>query len=226
MDPTNDESKERALAQQRQRLAKTGFTLIELLTVIGIIAVLASMMLPALKSSKEQAYRAVCLNNFHQIAIAIRLYVDENESRFPMRSVYEQIPGTHTYKLKDTQPALGGKDAYPLDCFTNWVPSPKARPLYPYIANAQTFRCPRDKGQTSRPLCKDASHVAKPSNWETIGCSYQYNAGVPDFPMIDGRGGATRLPGAFGVDNKVESWVPDPIRFILAYEPPARPYGR
>jgi prepilin-type N-terminal cleavage/methylation domain-containing protein len=62
---------------------KQAFTLIELLTVMAIIAILASMVLPVLSMAKEKSYRAQCINNFKQLATAIQLYADDHNERLP-----------------------------------------------------------------------------------------------------------------------------------------------
>ena len=53
---------------------RPGFTLIELLAVIAVIAVLVALLLPAVQQAREAARRAACLNNLHQVALAIHNY--------------------------------------------------------------------------------------------------------------------------------------------------------
>jgi prepilin-type N-terminal cleavage/methylation domain-containing protein/prepilin-type processing-associated H-X9-DG protein len=58
------------------------FTLIELLVVIGIIAILASMLLPALASARESGRRIACLNNIRQLTISTFGFVGDNDQQF------------------------------------------------------------------------------------------------------------------------------------------------
>ncbi len=81
---------------------RTGFTLIELLVVIAIIALLLSIIVPALKEVKKAGKVIVCKSNLRQLTMGMRLYAEANNGKAP---AFVHDPGDYWYF--DIAPYLG-----------------------------------------------------------------------------------------------------------------------
>jgi len=86
------------------------FTLIELLVVIAIIAILAAMLLPALRNAKEVAKKAVCMSNFKQYGVAIVQYVDDWNGWMPVGGSPGDDGAVPTQWRMESSPYLGISD--------------------------------------------------------------------------------------------------------------------
>lgn len=103
------------------------FTLIELLVVIGLIALLAALLFPALAKARQKARQTGCLSNLRQIGFGLNLYQNENEDRFPDRRELKTLLGFRPW--------------------TSWPPSdPRAGwaalTLSNYLGNSSVWMCP------------------------------------------------------------------------------------
>jgi len=92
---TPEHGRQLGLVLNRARQRRKAFTLVELLVVIGIIAVLIGILLPALGRARESANAIKCSSNLRTIGQGLAMYVAENKQTFPAAYIYEgmQING-------------------------------------------------------------------------------------------------------------------------------------
>jgi len=67
----------------RVKIGRTSFTLMELLMIISIILVLAALLAPVLKTSRETAHKAKCSMNMRQYGLSFRLYQADHKGKYP-----------------------------------------------------------------------------------------------------------------------------------------------
>jgi prepilin-type N-terminal cleavage/methylation domain-containing protein/prepilin-type processing-associated H-X9-DG protein len=148
----------------------SGFALVELLVVIGIVAVLLSLLLPVLTRARQYASATACSNNLRQISIALQTYLNENRTTTFWRGENLNVDGMdwYAYGGRETGNANHGQGDY----FNLVLP----RPLNKYVSNKlQVFRCPNDD---AAPWTFDTDYTiwTAPSQFDWVGNSYQFNA--------------------------------------------------
>ena len=166
---------------------RSAFTLIELLVVIAIIAVLISLLLPAVQQAREAARRSQCKNNLKQIGLALHNYLDAL-SVFPPANCYGVGNSTASWSMQAR--ILPYLDAANLQNLINFGASYNTQ-----FAVTQTrvpvFMCPSEIQDTARVgAVGSATHY--PLN-------YGINRGVW---FVWDPATQTAGPGAFGVNTK------------------------
>ena len=124
---------------------RKAFTLIELLVVIAIIALLLSVIIPALKNAKRLATAAACLANQKSLATAWRMYSDDNDGKICDADTFNTTSGTwsHPPLLEDGVTYVGGPDQeVTLEDRFRGI---RAGGLFEYVEAIKAYHCPNDK---------------------------------------------------------------------------------
>lgn len=125
---------------------KSAFTLVELLVVIGIIAVLISLLLPALNRARDQAQRVNCMAHLQQIGQAMIMYAGQSKGLFPpMMGVRKpSSPPQAAWKVVARGPS-SGYDNGPVNAYgASLLVADPFGWGYKFLPNNDVFFCPGD----------------------------------------------------------------------------------
>lgn len=153
------------------RSRKGGFTLVELLVVIGIIALLISILLPALNRAREQANRVKCASNLRQIGLAMLMYANEERNGgFPRTYFNTQNP-----QLITTTAGYGVGNQMDPAVGDNNVPASFFMVLKTQDITPECFVCPSSIGERG---FQTGTPISSSSNWAAIPLNLTYSIQV------------------------------------------------
>lgn len=169
---------------------RNGFTLIELLIVISIIAVLISLLLPAVQAAREAARRTQCVNNLKQIGLAFANY-ESSAGSFPPANTLSGIGNGPAVvengwsALARTAPFLEQANLYNLMNFS--IKYSNAQNLTVVGTKIDEFNCPSEKDPTPiNPIYAVSNYAVNVGDWFVWG-GYA-NGPVNSFPQMKNRG--------------------------------------
>ena len=148
-----------------QMRTQRGFTLVELLVVMATIATLAALLFPIFGSVREKARQTACISNLHQIGVAIEMYTQDYDSRYPYgASTADKL--SFPYGAADEADRL---DEMPI----------LQTILDPYIKSSALWRCPSDTGIVHQPNRTSEPLLSSPSCFSKFQTSYLYRTALP-----------------------------------------------
>ncbi|MBL8763976.1 MAG: prepilin-type N-terminal cleavage/methylation domain-containing protein [Phycisphaerae bacterium] len=186
---------------------RRAFTLIELLVVIAVVALLVSIVLPALGSARVRAKGVACAGRLHQLGIGLTLYLNDFDRQLPQLRV--DMGGGQTANIgalfggkKGTLPAYGintyGAERRPLNRYLLMGEVPKDADANPFEIEA--YRSPADRGGRLPYL------GPVESMYDLLGSSYTLNDHA-----LDGEQAWTLIPPAGGrmppIVTPSKTWV-------------------
>jgi prepilin-type N-terminal cleavage/methylation domain-containing protein/prepilin-type processing-associated H-X9-DG protein len=133
------------MTRPRQR----AFTLVELLVVIGIIALLVSILLPALNRARRQAMTVQCASNMRQIAMAMLMYVGDNKGTLPPAVVFPSTAAPMLYPNGWWWPNELVRQKYCGQDSANCYPQAGMTTAQKVFDRSSVFRCPEGAEEDS-----------------------------------------------------------------------------
>ena len=127
------------------RQEKKAFTLIELLVVIAVIALLLALLLPALRSAKEQGQRTVCLSNLKQLTLAWIAYATEHDGKLVRGEAFSMGTRTRGDRVMIVAEGWVGRAFLFPESRSEVIEDPNKGALWPWIKDVDIYRCPRGR---------------------------------------------------------------------------------
>lgn len=127
-----------------------GFTLVELLVVIGIIALLISILLPSLAKARQAAITLACQSQLRQFGQYFQLYAGENNQSLPPTRLYPYQGEDDTKPLQNGGwwfETLGNTMGYKIDAWGQDISSATVVSQHKWFTNLGVWKCPANKDQ-------------------------------------------------------------------------------